>query len=347
LEELTVKDVVIAAICSLTLVLPATSQTIDFETLPNGSPTFDGQEISDQYEATFGVMFSLLDPETGVPVGSPVIAKAGSPLTAFVGCGGSDLPLPGQGLGQSFLTDDGALGTSTFDLLISYAVAVSEASGTIIDTDCRVDGGPPCEQWTVTARNAKGETVDEVTIDGPPGPENPECQSPATGPGDSMAIGWSFDLATPEIASVLIRYSGDPAAGAVGIAFDNFSPASVSPPPTVSVLSSPWNKICVGDSVELTPNVSGGAAPFMYQWEQENAPGVWENLGTEASQLVSPGTTTNYRVTVTDAASRTATSDPFELAVCARTPSFDFDGDGDVDLTDFKEFQAAFTGPQP
>ncbi len=214
----------IELVCSLSIVFLASiasGQVINFETLPDGTPTSDGQEISDQYEAAFGVSFALLDHTTGLPAGNPHIAKVGPPLTAFGSlCFGEDTPIPGQGLGSSFLTDDGLDPGPILDLLVTYSSPVAQASGVLIDTDCRIDAGPPCEQWTITAYDAGAQPVGQVVIDGPQ-EQNPYCSEPA-GLGDALAQGWFFNEATPIISSVRIRHTGT--VTAVGIAFDNFSP---------------------------------------------------------------------------------------------------------------------------
>jgi hypothetical protein len=99
------------------------AQVIDFETLPGGGATVDQQEISTQY-ASLGVTFSLLSRKTGLPIGFPRIAKAGSPQTAFEGCSAADTPYPNLGLGSGFLTDGIDLGLEG-DVRIEYATPVS------------------------------------------------------------------------------------------------------------------------------------------------------------------------------------------------------------------------------
>lgn len=286
------------------------AQVIDFETLPDGTPTTDEQTISDQY-AAYGVTFELLDRVTGEQVGLPRIAKAGPPRTAFAGCYDADLPLSGQSLGTAFLTDNTAIGVAG-DLLIRYSPPVTRTSGVILDIDCRTNGGPPCEQWTATARDASGKTLATVVLDGPPGDPNPECELPNAGPGESLAFTWSFDLPGQEIHSVLLRYTGEPED--VGLAFDNFSIASL-PGPLETTVTGPANESCAGQSVELLAETSGGFPPYAYQWQEENSPGVWTDLGTERFQVVSPGVTTNYRVRATDDQAQTSTSDPLEVSV--------------------------------
>jgi glucose/arabinose dehydrogenase len=248
---------------------------------------------------------------TGDPVGLPHIAKAGPPRTAFNGCYDYDLPTAGQGLGHTFLTDDVSIGVSA-DLLIHYSPPVSSSSGVIIDIECRSNGGPPCEQWTIMARDAAGSLLDTAVLDAVQGGPRPECMYPDGGPGDALAYTWSFDLPGQQIASVLLKHTGTP--DGVGLAFDNFSVAMSPGPPAVTV-SGPPNEICTGQTVELHAEVLGGHAPYAYQWQEEVAPGSWADLGTGGSQLVTPSATTQYRVVVTDSAAQDVTSAPFTVSV--------------------------------
>ena len=320
---------------------PCAGQAVDFETLPDGTPTFEGQAIYNQYEAVFGVTFTILDRGSGLPIGYPKIAEVGGEeYFAFVGCTANDTPLSGQGLGDAFLTE-GVTGESPNDLLIEYAQPVSEASGVLIDVDRKDDG--TYEEWTITALDSSGAVIgDPYVITAPSGP-NPGCTNLLAGPGDGLAFGWQFSFATDQISAVRLHYTGTSVAGPV--AFDNFSPSDPFPSPSASVTSSPWNKLCSGECADLLANVVGGTPPFTYQWEEETAPGVWTPIGDGPVHAVCPATTSNYRVTVTDADTRSATSDPFELAVCG--PNADFNGDGAVDLDDFAVFQTLFTGPLP
>lgn len=65
-------------------------------------------------------------------------------------------------------------------------------------------------------------------------------------------------------------------------------------------LSHPSNpSICAGNSANISVNVANGQAPFTYQWS---------NGATTSTQAVTPATTTNYAVTVTDLCGKTASS---------------------------------------
>ncbi|MEM6675892.1 MAG: hypothetical protein AAF726_23795, partial [Planctomycetota bacterium] len=123
---------------SLVLAAPAAAQTLDFETLPDGTPTSDLQEISDQYAGPpFGVSFEVVDRTTGAFLGYPRIAKVGVPRTAFAGCpnnSGPDVPLQNAGVCDSFLTDDDAVG-SIGSLKVIYTSPVARASAVLLDVD--------------------------------------------------------------------------------------------------------------------------------------------------------------------------------------------------------------------
>jgi sugar lactone lactonase YvrE len=294
------------------VLIPAASpaQIIDFETLPGGAPTVDEQPISTEY-AVYGVTFTLLSRDTGLPIGSPRIAKTGPPRTAFEGCSDVDTPRPHLGLGTSFLTDGTELGVEG-DLLIEYATPVAQASGIVLDIDCRTNGGPPCEQWTITAYDALGDPLQTVVLDGPPGAPNPECAQPDAGPGDAIGFGWVVASAGESIKTIVLRYTG--AASDVGLAFDNFSVAGTPDPPSATAAAAA-DTVCAGETIGLSAVVSGGLAPFSFQWQQESGPSSWVDIGTDYEQTVRPLATARYRVVVTDAALNETTSAPVEVVV--------------------------------
>jgi outer membrane protein assembly factor BamB len=307
-------SVIALLVCLIMTPTSSRAQVIDFETLPAGGSTVDQQEISTEY-APLGVTFSLLDPLTGTPIGFPRIAKVGLPQTAFEGCVAADTPKPNLGLGTSFLTDGNSLGVDG-DLRIEYATPVAQASGVILDIDCRVNGGPPCEQWTITAHDDTGAVLQIVVIDPPQG-ENPGCQSPQAGPGDSEAFGWVIDVGSPLVKSIVLRHTG--AATNVGLGFDNFSVSGLPGLPVVAVASSA-DTICAGETITLQADVTGGVPPFTYQWQQEISPSNWADLGNAPSEQIQPSASTRYRVTVTDASLQETTSSPAEVFVTSGEP---------------------------
>jgi len=283
------------AIAILLIAAPLYAQLIDFETLPGGTATTDQQTISSEY-ASLGVTFSLLDPVTGVPIGSPRIAKVGPPATAFEGCYDSDAPYTYLGLGQSFLTDGNVVDLEG-DLRIDFTTPVAQTSGVILDVDCRSNGGPPCEEWTITAYDSMDAIVDSFVVTGPTGPINPECASPGNGPGDSNALSWQFSVGSPIIKYLVFRYTGT--APTVGLGFDNFSVSALPAPLAISA-SVPADTVCAGETITLGAFPSGGSPPYAFQWQEQIA-GSWYDLGMDQTQSVTVGATRDYRVIVTDA----------------------------------------------
>jgi hypothetical protein len=193
-------------------------QILDFETLPDGSPTTDMQVISTEYAGfPFGVTFEVVDPVTGQFLGYPRIAKVGPPRTAFQGCGGgSDNTVPNAGVCKSFLTDDDQVG-SIGSLRVLYGSPVAGASGSLLD----VDMPSGVEQWTVTASDSAGNMVDVVVVD-------PLPSAPCGGSnGDGTAVTWSVSApgGARVIQSLLFEYTGTHPLSLVGVAFDNFTPS--------------------------------------------------------------------------------------------------------------------------
>ncbi|MGP1273366.1 MAG: GC-type dockerin domain-anchored protein [Phycisphaerales bacterium] len=272
--------------------VPAAAQTIDFETLPDSSPTADTQFISDQYLAAFGVRFDLVDPVTLAPVGEPRIAKVGAPETAFAGCG-ADTPLSDQGAGASFLTDNLSVTNDAGTLLVTYAQPVAAASGVILDVDRRSNG--TFEQWTIEALDSSMGVLDTFVITAPTGAD--VCTT-GGGPGDARAAGFAFSRPTADIAFLVLRYTGN--AGSIGLAFDNFSPSTLPDPVQVSLAAPP--QACEADPVTLSAMVSDGVPLFEYQWQADTGSGFVDLAGETGPTLtiVAAGAG-DYRVRVTDA----------------------------------------------
>jgi hypothetical protein len=252
------------------------AQTIDFETLPSGAATTDNMLINAQYEAEFGIRFSLVN-QNGEKIGFPRIAKVGSPLTAFVSCQGDDTPDSGLGVGDSFLTDDGVLGNSA-DLLIEYISPVSEASGVILDVDARSSDPGAIESWIVEAYSPSGELLSTAIINAPQGPDEPGCEG-FNGEGDGSARGFSFLRANPDIASIQFSYTGNAKLGSVGLAFDNFSPSTAVEELQVELLflGGVVGPLCQGDEIFLGFSTSGGFSDQEVRWERRvNPDDPWE-----------------------------------------------------------------------
>jgi len=182
---------------------------INFEVLPSGSVPTDRMMISDQFLSSLGVRFSL---EGG---GAPVLARVGTPQTAFAGPPNDtspDIPAANQGVGEYFLTDDGALsGLSAKPLIIDYINPTNAAGGDILDIDFD-------ERWTIDARDDMGNVLGSVVL-----------AAGDAGTGDGLATRWAFSFADADISS--IRLAGErSAAGRFGLAFDNFTPTTVPLP---------------------------------------------------------------------------------------------------------------------
>ncbi|MFK7807999.1 MAG: gliding motility-associated C-terminal domain-containing protein [Saprospiraceae bacterium] len=174
--------------------------TIDFETLPTGTP-FEGALISDQYFADFGLTFEL---ENGNP---PVLAEVGNPTTAFGSVYGNDTPEPNQGIGSFFLTDDGLLsGLNAIPLYLNFETPIDSFSGCILDMDFG-------ELFIIEARDINGDPllIDTIVAGDP-------------GTGDGLATCWGFNFGGCTGTVYSIRFEGKrETAGAFGLGMDNFS----------------------------------------------------------------------------------------------------------------------------
>jgi uncharacterized repeat protein (TIGR01451 family) len=205
----------------LVAVSPSQAQTIDFETLPDGSATEDSLIIKDQYNvAPYWVRFELINADSSI---GPRIARVGPPRTAFYGlpiysecqaeASVDDKPAADQGVGCFFLTDDNMGPNKPYGLRICYGTGVRRASGVILD----IDAVDVCyEAWTVRALAADSTTViDQITL-----------TAGNLGTGNGVASLWAFDVAA-DIWFIELIYSGT--CSDAGLAFDNFSPASLPP----------------------------------------------------------------------------------------------------------------------
>jgi len=203
------------ASCLVFAAFTAYASVIDFETLPDGTPTWEGMPIHDQYNvAPYWVRFELVgeDPGTG-----PKIAAVGPPMTAYFGppvysaCGDEssvdDKPAVGEPVGCFFLTDDGISNPDDSHVLrVAYTIPVRQVSGSLLDVD-------NLEQWTITALEADAITVVDQQVISAGGP----------GTGDGVASIWYFDSAQ-DIYFIDFELVGS---GSAGLGFDNFSPASI------------------------------------------------------------------------------------------------------------------------
>ena len=177
--------------------------TITFENVLGTAPV-EGQDISNQFQSTFGITFHLTNG------GLPKIAEVGAPTAAFESDFGEDTPAPNQDTGLFFLTDDGNLsGLTSPALLVTFDVPTSVASGQILDIDFD-------ETFTIEARNSSDTVLETLTI-----------QAGDEGTGDGIATLWSFDRTSADIAS--IKFQGTrTTSGSFGLGFDNFNPTSAT-----------------------------------------------------------------------------------------------------------------------
>lgn len=173
---------------------------VDFEDIPNETPV-EGLVISDQYFASHGVSFSL---ENGQ---APILAQVGGAATAFGSAFGNDAPVPGSGIGEFFLTDDGNLsGLSMIPVIITFANPIDSFSTCVLDIDFD-------EYFILEARDENGMKVLSDTI---------YSGDPGTGDGVSTCWGFNFDGCEGTIYSVRFEGFRD-VAGAFGLGMDNFS----------------------------------------------------------------------------------------------------------------------------
>jgi hypothetical protein len=175
--------------------------TIDFESLPDNAVLAEGISINKQYFKEFGVTFEL---ENG---GIPVLAKVGSPTTAFSSNLGGDTPQPNQGIGKYFITDDGQTNNLTaIPLIVRFANPVDSVSAVVLDMDFD-------EIFTVDARDINDVPIFTKTI-----------QAGDQGTGDGKATVFGFNLDGCEGAIYSLRFKGTRTeAGGFGFAMDNFA----------------------------------------------------------------------------------------------------------------------------
>ncbi|MEM1217108.1 MAG: hypothetical protein AAGJ82_15545, partial [Bacteroidota bacterium] len=174
--------------------------TIDFEEIP-GETVTENLRIDDQYFDEFGITFTL---ENGQ---SPILARVGAPATAFGSNFGSDEPVPGAGIGEFFLTDDGQLsGLEMIPVIVNFAAPIDSFSACVLDIDFD-------EFFVIEARDEFGTTVLADTI---------FAGDPGTG--DGISTCWGFNFSGCEGIIYSVRFEGfRDTPGAFGLGMDNFS----------------------------------------------------------------------------------------------------------------------------
>ncbi|MQQ07490.1 VPLPA-CTERM sorting domain-containing protein [Epibacterium sp. SM1979] len=199
---------------SLMFATSASAASITFEDIA-GMPPVDGLEITNQFAATAGVTFGLIDGSTGSALAQgPVLAEVGGPGTAFGGFGGGgDTIAPGSAaqIGNFFLTDDG-LGSGGLRnpiLVAEYSVASSFISADILDLDFS-------ETFEIRFYDAVtgGNLLNTILL---------SASSPNTGNGVATTV--NYDHGAAEILRVEFegRSNRAPTIGFFGLGFDNFN----------------------------------------------------------------------------------------------------------------------------
>lgn len=187
-------------------------KTIDFETIPNGSP-YDTLEIGTQFAASpYGVTFKCND--------SPKIEQEGNNddgKHAFSYRNGGlkrDTAAPGfeSRLGKFFLD---VPTPSRNDLIIFYNPPVSYASGDIWDIDGGEGDGH--DKWYVEAIGKNNTVIDSKT--------SPKGAPTGEGALNGAPWKWEFSHASDIIYSVRISFTGSKVAtwSPIGCGFDNFA----------------------------------------------------------------------------------------------------------------------------
>ncbi len=176
---------------------------LDFENAPELNLT-EGSILSDQYEAEFGLRFSL---ETG---GFPVLAQVGSPGTAFVyQANGFDTPAPVDSdfIGSYFLTDDGNIGgLISPPMILDFSIPIDSFAGCILDMDFG-------EVFKIEAFDEFGVSILSDSI-----------QAGDSGTGDGLATCWGFNLEGCVGTVYRVKFSGyRTQGGGFGLGLDNFS----------------------------------------------------------------------------------------------------------------------------
>jgi hypothetical protein len=205
-QSLLALSLITAALALLTST--AAAQVIDFETIPGGEPAV-GLVISDQFEATYGVRFSVSD---GTDL---VLGDYGGEFQGWVDDSlANDVLQPGYDRGQFFAVYPGAQTPGRY-LVIEYVIPTSAAAFDIIDIDDGPGNNPGNEeQWTIRIFDASDSLIAVTVI---------TAGDPGTG--DAIPTRYSVDFeGAQSIARIEVEYTGR--AQTPGLAFDSFSPAA-------------------------------------------------------------------------------------------------------------------------
>lgn len=200
--------VLITTIIALSLGGTGLAQVIDFETVPGATPAV-GLVITDQFEDTYGVRFSVSD---STPF---VLGDYGGEFQGWVDDSlRNDMLAPGYDRGQFFAVYPNAQTPGRF-LVIEYVAPTTAAAFDIID----IDDGPGTypdkkEQWTIRVFDPSDSLVSVTVI---------TAGDPGTG--DGIPTRYSADFqGAHSIARIEVQYTG--LSLTPGLAFDSFSPAA-------------------------------------------------------------------------------------------------------------------------
>jgi hypothetical protein len=152
------------ALTFITAVLPfllqsvASGQVIDFETIPGGSPSV-GLVISNQFEATHGVRFSVSDGT------SLMLGDYGGDFQGWIDDNyENDVLLPQYDRGEFFAVYPEAQTPGRY-LVIEYVSPAAAASFEIIDVDDGPGNNPGNEEeWTIRVFNSSGSLLSTTVI---------------------------------------------------------------------------------------------------------------------------------------------------------------------------------------
>ncbi len=175
---------------------------IDFENLAD---TAEGDAIDDQYQASDGVTFQALD---GVARGEPILAETGLVDGDFAGFGPGDDTTDGSAIGGAFLTTR-TTDSGDFDGPAGFRMTIADGAWRVAGDLLDLDRG---ESWTLVARDASGNVVDETTL------------TDETGEGDAAATPWELTADSADSAIATVTFEGERNAQpeTIGFGFDNF-----------------------------------------------------------------------------------------------------------------------------
>ncbi len=336
----------------LTITLPSLgSETIiDFETVPGALPVV-GLPITTQYVPGFGVSFSMSD-------GSPFfLGDYGGSHQGWIDDNYvADVLQTGIDRGSFFAVYSDAAVAGRF-LIVEYTTPSTAAGFDIIDIDDGPGNNPGYEEeWTIRVFDASNVLLQTKVI---------RAGEPGTGDALPTRVPIEFGGAAV-IKRLEIEYTGD-AATSPGLAFDNFTPYTTVPGPTIE-MREPWVR---PDDVH---SGSSGVPSLKLLWTEKvlfSADDIVITDGSGENVLFSLGGSNpqfmniafekvllndKYTIRIRDSVVSAETEAPIDgdndgnaggdavLVMEHRNP-FDHDRDNDVDQEDFGIFQRCLSGP--